>query len=357
MRYRTEGVALTANWVVDEDAVGKWITKDTVERCLLEPLRGVGMFKHATHYWVGSGKPRALPSSAQLAAAASKWRTDSVGIYTGDVHDPDWRYRFSPDPDQLRTELGITPRFIDSKTREHIHALVLGWSEALGQRGCRLSVATLMPGVPYPRPHPPRTGTTWPLGGLAYYLGRSWHQRDADDAAVFAALAKAKLPQGATRKSEGDVVWIALPGDLTDPAAVTSARAASEQWLTPLVPTKIERGWNELGDRLIVPPDNKVELPPFTYYDASKQIAYKGLIVDPDTREVDEEVWAEVAAIAISGRSHGGKPVKSVRLVFPIRDDAVFMHDRAISDGFEMVTYPKGTVLWQVSLLGNETSD
>jgi hypothetical protein len=356
MGYEADGVALYGDWAVDADAVGAWITDDTIDTCLFEPLRAAGMLERATHYWVSDPTPRPIKSMAKLVSEAARWRTETIALYAGDIDDPDWMFHVALDPDSMRTALGIGAGFVDGKTRDQVDALVRGWSAALGPRGCRLSVATLVPpGAEYPRPRPPRAGTTWSLGALDYYLGRIWHERDAEAAAVLAAIEKATLPRGATRVSKDDVIRISFAADLKDGAAVASARVASEAWLTPLVPTKVARGWNEHGDRVIVPPIRRTELPPFTYYDAEKQIAYKALILDPETREIDEEMWAEIAAIATSGKLHHGKQVTSIRLVFPIREDAVFMHDRAIADGFEMVTYPKGTVLWQVSPPADDT--
>jgi hypothetical protein len=202
--------------------------------------------------------------------------------------------------------------------------------------------------APYPRPRPPRKSLTWSLGGLEYYLGRAWHHADPERAAVLTAIERARLPEGATRTAEGDVVRISFAADLTDPREVADARAAAERWLAPLVQAKIENGWNELGDRIVVPTE-RVPLIPFTFYDSDERVGYKGLIVDPDTGEIDEDAWSELVGIAASGEAHDGTPVVSVRLVFPTRRDALAIHARAIESGFEMATYPKGDVFWEVN--------
>ena len=167
-------------------------------------------------------------------------------------------------------------------------------------------------------------------------------------AAVLAGIARARLPRGATRTTDGDVLRIALACDLGDPHAVADARAASERWLTPLVPTEPDEDWNELGDRIVVPTERD-ELLPFTFYDAEARVGYKGLVVDPDTGEIDEAAWSELVGIASSGEAHDGTPVASVRLVFPTRQDALAMHARTIASGFEMALYPKGAALWEVA--------
>ncbi len=345
MGYEVDGLALCSDWVVDHDANGRWINLDTVDTCLFEPLRAAGMFSRATHFWVGNAKATPIRSAAALIEKSRKWRTETVALFTGHIDDPDWMFHLALDAGALRLVLGLGRASIHDELREQVEQVVLGWSRALAKRGCRLSVATLAPSAPYPRPRPPRVGAIWPLGALDYYLGRRWHERE--EKRVLAALRKAKLPKGVKRSSSDDVVRLSFPADLADARAVATARAASEAWLTPLVPTTVARGWNEEGDRLIEPPIKREQLPRFTYYDPRERIAYKGLITDPETHEVDAKEWEALVAIARAGK-HGAKRISSIRLIFPSRVDAVAMHEQAIADGFEMVTYPVGKVLWQV---------
>lgn len=348
MGYEADGLALCSDWVVDHDAIGRWITRDTVDTCLFEPLRAAGMFSSATHCWVGNANATPIRSAAALIEKSRRWRTETVALFTGHIDDPDWMFHLALDAGALRLVLGLGRASIHGELREQVEQVVLGWARALAKRGCRLSVATLTPSGPYPRPRPPRVGATWPLGALDYYLGRRWHESDEAGRRVLAALRKAKLPKGVERSSSDDVVRLAFPANLADAHAVATARAASEAWLTPRVPTTVARGWNEEGDRLIVPPIKREQLPPFTYYDPKQRIAYKGLITDPETHEVDAKEWEALVTIARNGK-HGAKRISSIRLIFPSRVDAVAMHEQAIADGFEMVTYPAGKVLWQVA--------
>lgn len=350
MGYEADGIALYSDWVVDEDARDRWVDSNTVDTCLFEPLRIAGMFSAATHYWVSDPKATPIKSEATLIEKSRRWRTETVALFAGDIDDPDWMFHLALDAGALRLALGLGARSIDDETRDRVAQVVRGWARALGKRGCRLSVATLAPpSATYPRSRPPRTGTTWPLGALDSYLGLTWHERDEEGRRVLAAIEKARLPKGATRSRGHDVLRVAFAAELTDARAVATARAVSEAWLTPLVPTTVERGWNEEGDRLLVPPLRREDLPPFTWYDPRQRIAYKALVADPETHEVDEEEWDQLVAIARSRKPHGGKRVSSIRLILPSRADAVALHDRAIADGFEMVTYPAGKVLWQVA--------
>lgn len=357
MGYEADGIALYCQYTPDEELYGTWVDATTVDGCLLEPLRAAGLLSSATHYRVNFDDPQPIASQGQLVALAAQWRNQTVALYAGDADEPDWMFHFALDRSVLRLTLGLGAGFLTGDTRWQADQLVRRWSELLAGRRCKLSVATLRPRVAYPRPRPPRTGTFWPLGAIDYGFGKTWHTGGHWDVAaqVFAAIERAELPPGATRTAGGDLVRIAFAADLTDLTdlqAVAAARAASERWLTPLVPTKPEPGWNELGDRLIVPPQSpadRLELPPFTYYDANNQIAYKALIMDPDSHEIDEDMWAQLVAILKASQPHDGKPIRSVRLVFPARENAVFIHDRAIADGFEMVTYPQGSVFWEVN--------
>lgn len=44
---------------------------------------------------------------------------------------------------------------------------------------------------------------------------------------------------------DGDAVRIAFAADLADRTSVREASAEHERWITPLVPTELEYGWNE----------------------------------------------------------------------------------------------------------------
>jgi hypothetical protein len=348
MGWECDGIALFGEWEVDDDLIGAWLGPDTLRECLLAPLRADGLLERATHVWVSDGKPHPIRSAADLDKQVGTWRDEIAQIYSGNLDDPDFMVHVGLEKIGVRLALGLGRALVDGKTRERVAGLVSAWTAGFAKRRCRLTVAYLAPRAPYPRPRPPLRSMTWWLGGLDTYLGRAWHRADAERAAVLTAIEHAPLLAGATRTAHGDVVRVAFAADLTDPRAVADARAAAERWLAPLVSAKIEDGWNELGDRIVVPTERD-PLVPFTFYDSDERVGYKGLIVDPDTGEIDEDAWSELVGIAASGEAHDGTPVVSVRLVFPTRADALAMHERAIASGFEMSTYPKGNVFWEVN--------
>jgi hypothetical protein len=344
-----DGLGFLAEWVDERDGMGDWLDENTVTGCVFEPVRADGVLERATHLSIDVGDPVPIESMAELEAKARTWRGVTAAMFTGDMHDPDWRLHVALQPASVRISVRVGAAFLSNDTRDQLARWVRRWSELFAGRGCYLSIgSTQPPRADYPRRYPPRTSMRWRFGVLDYYFGRAWHRRTPEGTTVLANVETAPLPAGATRTVDGDVVRVAFPADVNDPASVAAARTSSEDWLVPLVPTEPARGWNELGDRRVAPA-RPVDLPPFTFYDERSKVGYKALVVDPQTREVDEETWAELAAIARAGQLPDGTPVSAVRLIFPVRDNALWMHARAISDGFEMATYPGNGAFWQVN--------
>lgn len=179
-------------------------------------------------------------------------------------------------------------------------------------------------------------------------FGQRRLRRSPEDSALLAGLLTSPLPPTATRSIDGDVVVLTFERDLRDADAVARARTAHEQWISQIVPTEPARGWNTEGDRLVIPGELTPH-EPLTLYDAAARVGYKAIVVQPDD-SVDQEIWGDMQRIAAQKRLHDGTRVDSVRLIVPVRENALAIHDRAIADGFEMVIYPAGSarVFWQV---------
>lgn len=346
MGYQIDGLALYAEWRHDRDG-GPWVAGDVISREVFEPVRASGFLARTTHLIVGTEPSRAVASVEELVELAADWRAGSFDMIGGDPAAPDWSFYVSLSPERLGMQIGFARGVLDTATRELVAGWIATWCEALAPHELHLSVAKLMPpDAPYPRPRPPRTSLHWTLGALDYYLGRAWHEREPERAEALAAIAAAPLSPGVHRTKRGDVLRVWFDTDLTDPAAIAATRERSEAWLGPLVPTELERGWNELGDRL-VPLVRPQEKDPFTLYDPRREIGYKAISVGAG--EVDEAVWEELGAIAQRGQLPDGTPVKSVRLIFPVREEALRMHDRTVDEGFEMAIYPADGKFWQVN--------
>lgn len=347
MGHKRDGLLLFGEWNVSEAAVGKWVKPSTVQTCILAPVAKAGWLQRATHVQVDDAAAQPIGSVKKLEQQAAKWRSELAVIYAGARDDADFRLRISLSKAGARLSVAVGDGFLDGTTRAKLQAIALAWAANLSEQRCHLMVAHVAPvDAPYPRPFPPRDSARWPLGALDYFLGREWHGFDEETQHVLDKLTKAKLPKGGSRETIGDVVAISFAADPTDAKAVAKARVISHEWAAKLVPTEIENGWNELGDREIVPSE-RTKLAPFTFYDADEHVGYKGLAIDPDSGEVDADAWDELVAIIKAGK-HKGKEVAGVRLVLPVRAAALKLHARAMKAGFEMVTYPKDSSFWQV---------
>lgn len=347
MGYASGGFGFHTEFRARPDKIGTWRTDTVVNDVLLAPVREAGDLAHATHFSCNRRDPVPISSPEQLAREAAKWRDEAIEIYAGSLEDPAWLLHIRLDRSRPSIGLGVSSD-LDSQIRERYATWVQQWCHGLANVGCDLSVGYMEPRRPYTRPRPPREGTAWPLGTLDLYLGGRWHAADERRRAVLARITEAALAPDMRRMIDDDVVRIAFDCDLRDDAAVERTRIAGERWLTPLVPTRVEPGWNELGDQMIVP-STPIDRAPFTFYDETEHVGYWALIRDPEDGSIDEARWHQLSAIARAGALDDGSPVKSVRLIVPVREDAVALLERAAADGFEMVTYPEGNgAFWQV---------
>jgi hypothetical protein len=353
MGYKQNGFLFDGSWVVDRDRIGEWPDDGIVSR-MLAPLAREEVLSRVDQIslWAADAKP--LGPLEELDALSKPGDGVIFVLFCGAEDDPELRIHVVISREGAGISIGMVPKVMPAKARERIAAWMQEWNSSLGELCCRLqSAAFAPPGYDYPRPRPPHIHGIWNLGRLDLYLGRSWHELSEEARAVLAKIEAAPLPSSARRTSEGDIVRIAFGADpevaLDDVAAVSAARRAQEDWLTPLIPAERERGWNDLGDRMAVVV-RPAEKEPFTFYDPRYQVGYKAMIVDPESGEIDEEMWAELAKIARDGKLPDGTEVKGVRLIFPVRENALQMHARAMADGFEMATYPgKPQIFWQVN--------
>jgi hypothetical protein len=329
-----------------DPAAGFWIQGDFVERVLLQPLAGV--LERCRYVSRNSEEP--VEVGGELLAQSRTWRDDIVELTSeasDDESDVAILLRFDGGDVHVRVRLGgaalgeLLPG-LPARAR----GWVVAWAAGMPDKVWLTSGSLTGWKTDYPRPEPPRTSARWPLGVIAQYVGLRFHS-SPEDAPVLERLRAEPLPAGATRTIEGDVLTLTFAEDLSDPARVAAARAAQEQWLAGIVETEPERGWNEQGDRIVIPEEPQAA-PPLTLYDPGPGIGYKAIVVQPDG-SIDEAVWAEARAILQQGALPDGRVVHAVRLIVPRREDAVAVRDRALVDGFEMVTYPRGQgVFWQV---------
>ena len=361
MGYKQTGLGFAGQWWhVGGDATG-WRNEDTVRTVLFEPLRAAGLLERATHLAIGLGDAVPIESVAWLEAESLSWQDGVVSMFAGDADDPDWLFHLTLDRSMLRIAVGVGAEHINDELREQLAGWIGEWARVLDARSCHLSLGWLAPWkTDYPRPAPSHPSATWRLGALDSYFGRTWHLAEATRSAALAAIESAPLPPDAARTVDGDVVRVAFKADLHDRASIATARSHSEAWLGPLVAdaepaepvesvadgASAGAGEHADGDRRI-DIANPAPHDPLTLYDADEQVGYKAMVVEPPY-DIDEDVYEEMIQILAAGRLPDGTPVKQIRLIFPVRSDALTMHSRVTAEGFEMALYPADGTFWQV---------
>ena len=336
-----------APFVARPDVAGTWLTKTFVNDVLLAPVRADGDLERATHVAYQDRPPLAIRSLDHLQSEAVKWTRGMVHLYAGTIAAPVWDLFF--ELGGAASCVGLKVRTADGDAaRAKFAQWLVAWTKGFARVGCDLEIGYLeVPGRAYVAADPSRAGTTWPLGKLALYLGRKHHRADKLHQQILAQISKAPLDRGVHRTVEKDLVIVSFDCACADPDDVARARLQGDRWLLPLVPTRAARGWNEDGDRMIAP-WQPVAREPFTFFDKEDKVGYWALTLDPEDQSVDEERWTQLSTIARTGRHRGAK-VKAVRLIVPVREEAVVLLDRAAAAGFEMVTYPGDDgVFWQV---------
>jgi hypothetical protein len=351
MGYQQDGYAMGARFYTDDASVGSWLTGDLVDRVFLAPLADAGLLDHCCYVSRDFQPPTRASSPAALRTESSAWRYELVDLSSEeDTSNPDCEVilNLATSSVDASIRLGgeVLERFLDRLVPLCI-GWVAHWTRAL-PAGVELHEGGLSPwSRPYPRPHPPRT-STWQLDSVCHCFGQRRLRRSPEGSSLLAGLLTSPLPPAATRSLDGDVLVLAFERNLRDAGAVARARTAHEQWISQIVPTEPERGWNAEGDRLVIPGDLTPHAP-LTLYDATARVGYKAIVVQPDG-SVDQEIWEDMQRIAAQKRLPDGTRIDAVRLIVPVRENALAIHDRAMANGFEMVTYPAGSarVFWQV---------
>jgi hypothetical protein len=348
MGFRSDGFHFYGRGYVDAEVGRAWLTPALVTDVLLAPFVAGGYLDRITWMSRNLGTPEPIVSADELRARAASWGFEVVALGCGPREDPELEIFFGLDSDGPRFLVGVGRALAGPTLRDDVagwaRAFCTGWPAA----GICFAIGNFAPTHKrFPRPSPPRSSNLWQLGLLDQYVGRTWHQATADRAIALDRFEHAELAAGARRFVDGDLLRIAFDASLDDEGGVAAARAAHERWLASLVPTKPEAGWNERGDRGVAPSRPTVR-PPFTLYDEFEQVGYRALAVFPPDGALDEEAWAELAAIARAGALPDGTPVRAVRIILPRREDALAVHARAMTSGFEMATYPDGKAFWEV---------
>lgn len=232
---------LANTWAVRgdrRDLFGRWATDSTVAT-FLDPLREAGWMARATHYWVDDTPVTSIPPAPELDELVRTWRDQTAAFFAGSEKEPSWKFWLSMRTTEAMTELTISDQEPRGRLFDLLTRVVAAWTKGLEGTPLQASIGALTPwGARYARPVPHRE-SQWPLGAIAYYLGRSWHEADPTRAAVLHAIEHAPLPPGVTRTAERDLLLVSFDCDLADPQSIAAARALGERWFAPLVPTRL----------------------------------------------------------------------------------------------------------------------
>ncbi len=230
---------------------------------------------------------------------------------------------------------------------------LIAWARAvakLPQGRARVRCGTVYPiELEYPARRPPVSHDLVRLGTLVDFFGPAWL---SDRAPELARLARdAKLPAGASRIEDEDLIVLRWVTDPRSPDDVAEACMRQEDWWRAHVDMPPDGGWNADGDRGVYPA--KLEPgPPFTLVDRARHVGYRAVVVMPDGT-LDGASWSEVAKLTALSQLADGTPIEHVRLIVPVRDNAIAIAERARELGVDAVLYKDGDTLFNVMPAGN----
>lgn len=201
-----------------------------------------------------------------------------------------------------------------------------------------------MAGFVYPRPRPPRRHQSIQIYSVVEYLDLAFHRSGHADAALdgIEALLGEPLPEFATRREAGDLVelrWVADPGD---EAELQRGATAHELWLATHLPTRIDAGFNAMGDAPERVVGDEAPQPPLTLYSPTSELGYKAVVVmpGPGGGKIEQGAWAAASSALAAGQLPDGQPLRAVKLIVPLRAQALATSARAKAAGFAAVLYP-----------------
>lgn len=325
-----------------------WYTDKALVASLVEVVAGTRVGAALTH--AGSyGAARPLKKPGALAAAIAKGKAGSYqALDAEDEQTAAIRVNF----DLEDTGLNVTVMVGDAAYRARAQTLLddieqigLGLCALMRPLGAGLALGFAHPmarGIyRYPQVRPPVSHPRLETAAILELFDLAFHRGEHEDAlgAEIEALATAPIPAGVVRHTRDGLVVMRWIDDLADDLAVARAAGRHEQWMAGLADVKRPDSYTPQGDKRV--PVRKSERAPFTFFDATKGVGYKAIMVEP-SGEPDEEVWDELAAIAAAPPPE----VKAVWLIAPLRELALGLSDRAKAKGFAGVLYPGGDQLW-----------
>lgn len=315
-----------------------WSDAARVDR-VMDALRGAGLGAGLDGYRATGGKWKALGPDTSLGEElrGGKGGIVEVGPEGGEPPLTLWMW-----PGRLWLALDLPaagPEVVDGCVRA-ARAL----AEAFGGR-VGPTIALEAHGVSYPRPRPPRDDAMWKPGAALLVVLHAFAAAHPERAAQVEKVRTAELPPGARREDDDVLLALRWAESLDDEAALKRQLSLAERWMGDLLDLPVEGTFNAAGDaqHLVLAPEARE---PLTSFDAVSNAGYKAVVRDPDGG-YDEEVLAEMEALAKAGALPDGSPLAGVSLIAPDRETALDLAPRVRERAIAKVLYPDDEgVLW-----------
>jgi len=194
----------------------------------------------------------------------------------------------------------------------------------------------------YPRSRPPRESLRYPEASVVTFLDQAFHASGASAAKPdeIAALTEPAPPAPAETTTRDGVVTVRWTRTLGQDELKAGA-SAHGLWIADRIKPDIADHFNELGDQRDLNASNGAPSGGLTLYNPRNQLGYKAVLVLPDG-SVEPTAWNEAKQILQAGKLEDGTPVRSVRIVVPLREHVFAIANEAKQAGFGAVVYPEG---------------
>lgn len=230
-------------------AATPWWSDGKAAPALFETLRAHGLWLGFDHAGL-AGDPLEPLSADGLGPWSAGWVGRGCYRVAGAGGGPT-RLELSPTHQGVRLLCAISAEDVAPRAARLLDDVV-GWLRALRRSdvagGVRVRRAGVIPDADYTPPAPPPYARAWDLGTVldavdrdayagevaAQYFAERYASIDEGEAEL-ARLLAAPAPPGSVRVDDGPLVLWKHVADLTGPAAVASARAAQQLWITGLV--------------------------------------------------------------------------------------------------------------------------
>lgn len=193
----------------------------------------------------------------------------------------------------------------------------------------------------YPRTRPPRENLRYPQGSVVTFLTPAFHASGASSSRPdeIVALTEPAPPAPAETTTSDGVVTVRWARTLGQDDLEAGA-SAHGRWIADRIKPNIENNFNELGDQR----DLHASGAPtggLTLYNPRNQLGYKAVLVLPDG-SIEPSAWNDARQILQARKLEDGTPVRSVRIVVPLRQHVFAIAEEAKRAGFGAVVYPEG---------------